>query len=25
YFAATYPDARQVVVEIDGALAELVR
>jgi spermidine synthase len=25
YFSATYPDARQVVVEIDGALAELVR
>lgn len=25
YFAATYPDARQVVVEIDGRLAELVR
>ncbi|WP_424807256.1 spermidine synthase [Rhodococcus sp. 27YEA15] len=25
YFAAVYPDARQVVVEIDGALAELVR
>ncbi|NMD63925.1 fused MFS/spermidine synthase [Rhodococcus globerulus] len=25
YICATYPDARQVVVEIDGALAELVR
>ncbi|MFD6856489.1 spermidine synthase [Rhodococcus sp. NPDC060090] len=25
YLAATYPDARQVVVEIDGRLAELVR
>ncbi|MFZ3394181.1 fused MFS/spermidine synthase [Rhodococcus sp. 7Tela_A2] len=25
YFAAVYPDARQVVVEIDGRLAELVR
>lgn len=25
YFSAVYPDARQVVVEIDGALAELVR
>ncbi|MDJ0393707.1 fused MFS/spermidine synthase [Rhodococcus sp. G-MC3] len=25
YFAATYPDARQVVVELDGRLAELVR
>lgn len=25
YFAAVYPDARQVVVELDGRLAELVR
>ena len=25
YFAAKYPDARQVVVELDGKLAELVR
>lgn len=25
YFAAVYPDSRQVVVEIDGRLAELVR
>lgn len=25
YFAAVYPDARQVVVELDGKLAELVR
>lgn len=25
YLAATYPNARQVVVEIDGRLAELVR
>ena len=25
YFAAEYPDARQVVVELDGKLAELVR
>ncbi|UYP18984.1 fused MFS/spermidine synthase [Rhodococcus sp. Z13] len=25
YFAATFPEARQVVVEIDGRLAELVR
>jgi len=25
YFAAVYPEARQVVVEIDGRLAELVR
>lgn len=25
YFAAEYPDARQVVVELDGRLAELVR
>ncbi|MFZ2178178.1 MAG: fused MFS/spermidine synthase [Rhodococcus sp. (in: high G+C Gram-positive bacteria)] len=25
YFAAVYPDARQVVVELDGTLAELVR
>lgn len=25
YFASVYPDARQVVVELDGALAQLVR